>query len=159
MLSEQVTRIMFRSDQNPHSVLIIAAVGRRELLIYQQSWQSWDEERCEDSPKTCRRKDSTPQHSILQYLLLIYFAVRPSCIGEALKVLVTVFCCTCPQRKSHALHHSRCHVAGVTLAKSDSFQRSHQSLQQMVLLLGFGNLSRLCEGDRTSANQDYCRTK
>lgn len=87
------------------------------------------------------------------------FAVRTSSIGEALKVLVMYFCHTGTQRKFLALHRSRGCITRVTSAKSNSYGKSHQNLQQMVLLLRFVNISRLCEDDHINANQDYYRTK
>ena len=99
------------------------------------------------------------QYAVLQQLLLMCFAVRTWGVGEALKVLIMFFCHTCPQTTFLALHHNRGYITGVMSARSNSYGRSHQNLQQMVLPLRVVNVSRLCEGDQINANQDYCRTK
>lgn len=62
LFSKRVTRITFRSDKNPNSVLIMETVGKRELFIYQESWQS-GMERDVKFPQDAQEEG---QYSILQ---------------------------------------------------------------------------------------------
>lgn len=86
-------------------------------------------------------------------------AIRPSSTAQAFKLLITFFCHTCPQRQFLALCHSRGYITGVILAKSNSYGKCHQNVQQMVLLLRFVSIARLCEDDHINANRAHCRTK